>query len=84
MHQHTSDPNLYYIGTDSDKLILVVYVDDLFITRSDETKISWLKQKFNKEFDMTDWDLSNNTLELNSSGFQPECFSHSINTSSTC
>jgi hypothetical protein len=44
MQQSTSDPNL----------IIVVYVDDLFITGADETKIAWLKKKLNMEFDMTD------------------------------
>jgi hypothetical protein len=34
MEQSTNDPNLYHIGIGDDKIILVVYVDDLFITGS--------------------------------------------------
>jgi hypothetical protein len=54
MHRSTNDQNLYYIKAGNDKIILVVYADDLFITGSYERKISWLKQKLNKDFNMTD------------------------------
>jgi len=52
-----SDYNLYHIGTGNNKTILVVYVDDLFVTGGDENSILWLKQKLKGEFDITDLGL---------------------------
>jgi hypothetical protein len=45
---------MYHIGEGDGKIILVVYVDDLFITGRAESKITWLKKKLKDEFDMTD------------------------------
>jgi hypothetical protein len=49
-----ADGNMYYMHKDGDTLILMLYVDDLFITGSSEKLISWLKAFLHKEFDMTD------------------------------
>jgi hypothetical protein len=54
MTRSNSDYNIYHIGTGHNKIILVVYVDNLFITSGDKRKISWLKQQLKKEFDITD------------------------------
>jgi hypothetical protein len=54
MTRSTSDYNMYHVGTGTQKIILVVYVDDLFITGVDDARISWLKGKLKTEFDITD------------------------------
>jgi hypothetical protein len=38
--------NMYYIGDGVDKIILVLYVDDLFITGGDTATIKWPSQNF--------------------------------------
>ena len=48
-----ADPNLYYIVVGEDPLILVLYVDDLFITRADRL-IRGCKQDLAFEFEMKD------------------------------
>ena len=50
----TSDPNMYYMHQDGETLILMLYVDDLFITGSNDKLIAWLKRFLHTEFDMTD------------------------------
>ena len=52
-----SDANLYFMHQDGDILIVLLYVDDLFITGSSPQLISWLKTFLHKEFDMTDLGL---------------------------
>jgi hypothetical protein len=54
MKRSNSDGNMYYMHKNGDTLILMLYVDDLFITRSSDTLISWLKNILHKEFEMTD------------------------------
>jgi hypothetical protein len=44
-----ADPNLYYILVDEDPLILVLYVDDLFLTGS-EKLIEGCKRDLASEF----------------------------------
>lgn len=48
-----ADPNLYYIVVGDDLLILVLYVDDLFITGA-ERLISGCKEDLAMEFEMKD------------------------------
>ena len=48
-----ADPNLYYIAVGEDPLILVLYVDYLFITRA-ERLIQGCKQVLASEFKMKD------------------------------
>jgi hypothetical protein len=50
------DPNLYYIIQGEDILILILYVDDLFITGA-ELLIVDCKLGLTSEFEMTDIDL---------------------------
>ena len=50
------DPNLYYKIEDNEPLILVLYVDDLFLTRN-EKLIGWCKKKLASEFEMKDLEL---------------------------
>ena len=47
------DPNLYYKVVNDDPLILVLYVDDLFLTKN-EKLILWCKKKLAFEFEMKD------------------------------
>ena len=51
-----ADPNLYYIVVDGVPLILMLYVDDLFITRG-EHLIDACKKDLSLEFEMTDLGL---------------------------
>ena len=59
----TADPNLYYKVVDGHTLILVLYVDDLFLT-SAEKLIEWCKQQLSSEFEMKDLGLMHYFLGL--------------------
>ena len=48
-----ADPNLYYIMVGDGSLILLLYVDDLFITRG-ERHIASCKKDLASEYEMTD------------------------------
>jgi hypothetical protein len=50
----SSDYNMYYLGTGANKVILVLYVDDLFLSGGDEQKNSWLKEQLHTQFYITD------------------------------
>ena len=54
LHRSKSDGNLYYMHRQGETIILLLYVDDLFITGSSDRLISWLKDFLHNEFDMTD------------------------------
>jgi hypothetical protein len=43
MTRSDNDYNLYHMDEGERKIVLVVYVDDLFVTGGDEQKISWIK-----------------------------------------
>eukprot|EP00253_Pinus_taeda_P031760 PITA_31760 len=58
-----ADANLYYIVVGDDPLILVLYVDDLFITRA-ERLISGCKEDLTMEFEMKDIGLMHYFLGL--------------------
>ena len=47
------DPNLYFIMVGDDSLILLLYVDDLFIT-GEERPIAVCKRDLASEYEMTD------------------------------
>jgi hypothetical protein len=57
------DPNLYYKVEDGCSLILVLYVDDLLLTR-DEKLIDGCKRVLTSEFKMKDLGLMHYFLEL--------------------
>jgi hypothetical protein len=48
------DPNLYYLFSRSDLLVLVLYVDDMILTRSSKKVIARCKAKLAHEFEMKD------------------------------
>ena len=48
-----ADPNIYYNIVDNEPLILVMYVDDLFLI-GNEKLIEWCKKKLASEFEMKD------------------------------
>ena len=56
-------PNLYYKIEDNEPLILVLYVDDLFL-RSNEKLIGWCKKKLASKFEMKDLRLMHYFLGL--------------------
>ena len=58
-----SDSNLYYKFVDGYTLILVLYVDDLFLTGA-EKLIEWCKQQLAFEFEMKDLGLMHYFLGL--------------------
>jgi hypothetical protein len=64
MTRSHSDYNMYHIGQGDNKIILVVYIDGLFITKGAKSKITWLKQKLKDEFDMSDLGLVKQYLEV--------------------
>ena len=51
-----ADPNLYYKVVNDETLILVLYVDDLFLI-GNEKLILWCKKKLTSEFKMKDLGL---------------------------
>ena len=57
------DSNLYYKVVDGHSLILVLYVDDLFLTGA-EKLIEWCKQQLASEFEMKDLGLMHYFLGL--------------------
>ena len=57
------DPNLYYLRVGSESLILVLYVDDLFLTGSSGLVIDY-KKNLAEEFDMKDLGRMHYFLEL--------------------
>jgi hypothetical protein len=58
-----ADPNLYFIVVGEDPLILLLYVDDLFITGA-ERLINSCKESLASEFEMTDIGLMHYFLGL--------------------
>ena len=58
-----ADPNLYYKVVNDEQLILVLYVDDMFLTGNDKL-ILWCKKKLSSEFEMKDLGLMHYLLEL--------------------
>ena len=47
-----SDHNLYYKGLRDNKTILVVYVDELFVTGGNKADIAWIIQQLQDRFDI--------------------------------
>ena len=58
-----ADPNLYYLLVEDEPLVLVLYVDDLFLTGSSRL-IKDCKQNLEVEFDMKDLGLMHYFLRL--------------------
>ena len=58
-----ANPNLYYKIVNDEPLILVLYVDDLFLT-GNEKLIVWCKKKLASEFEMKDLGLMHYFLGL--------------------
>ena len=58
-----ADPNLYFIMVGDDPLILLLYVDDLFITGG-ERPIAACKKDLSLEYEMTDIGLMHYFLGL--------------------
>ena len=58
-----ADPNLYYKVIEDELVILLLYVDDLFLTEN-EKHIANCKKKFDEEFEMKDLGLMHYFLGL--------------------
>ena len=56
-------PNLYYKVVNDEPLVLVLYVDDLFLTKN-EKLILWCKKKLASEFEVKDLGLMHYFLGL--------------------
>ena len=67
------DSNLYYKVADGQTLILVLYVDDLFLTGA-EKLIEWCKQQLASEFEMKDLGLMHYFLGLEALKLKDEIF----------
>ena len=59
-----SDPNVYLKSINGSLMIILLYVDDLLITRSSQVKIASLKGAMNQAFSMTDLGLLSQFLGL--------------------
>ena len=62
--QCKSDPNVYLKLIHGYLIIIVLYVDDLLITRSSKKEISSLKDAMNHAFSMTDFGVLSQFLGL--------------------
>jgi hypothetical protein len=69
----SADPNLYFKVVDDDPVILLLYVDDLFLT-SVENLISKCKRKLVVEFEMKDLEMMHYFLGLELWQRQDEIF----------
>ena len=58
-----ANSNLYYKVVEGDTLILVLYVDDLFLTGV-ERLVTWCKKQLSSEFEMKDLGLMHFFLGL--------------------
>ena len=58
-----ADRNLYYKIVEDEPLIIVLYVNDLFLT-GNERLIAWCKKKLATEFEMKDLGLMHYFLGL--------------------
>ena len=68
-----ADPNLYHKVGDDEPLILVLYVDDLFLIENEKC-IIWCKKKLASEFEMKDLGLMHYFLGLEVWQRQKEIF----------
>ena len=57
-----NNPNLYYSLTNGKYVIILLYVDDLLITRDNLEEISRLQTELQKEFEMSDLGIAQNYL----------------------
>jgi hypothetical protein len=64
LKQSSADGNLYYTRHNGKLIILVLYVDDLFITGNDITFINKLKTQLHQKFEMTNLGPCNQYLGL--------------------
>jgi hypothetical protein len=58
------DPNLYYKDEDSGPMILLLYMDDLFLIVENEKLITECKRKLASEFEMKDLGMMHYFLGL--------------------
>ncbi len=65
MNKYLSYGNLYYLQCNKKIDILILYVDDIFLTRNDHEKITWLEQDLHSKFKMTFLGFAQNTLTSN-------------------
>ena len=62
-YKRSADSNLYFKIVGNQPLILVLYVDDLFLTGED-SQIAWCKRELTSEFEMKDLGLMHYFLGL--------------------
>lgn len=49
----SSDPNMYYLHTQHQRILLILYVDDIFITGNDPTHIQAICHQLQSKYQMT-------------------------------
>lgn len=64
LRKSTADGNLYYHEVDGLLTILLLYVDDVYITGSNDTHIAYIRAAIQEEFEMSDLGLLKYSLGL--------------------
>ncbi len=53
LQESSSDGNMYYKNHSKKVVLLIIYIDDSFLTRDNIERVSWLKKELTTKFDMT-------------------------------
>ena len=65
LQRSSYNTNLYFLHKNQELLLVMLYVDDLFITGSCPTIILWIKKFLHETFDMTDLEKVKKYLGVN-------------------
>jgi len=61
----TADPCVYVFGKNNERVIVIVYVDDLILASKELSRLKYIKSKMKSMFKMTDLGQVNNILGIN-------------------
>lgn len=64
LKRNTIDPNIYYRQSQTLILILIPYVDDIYLTSSDTLGVAHLKRQLTGNYDMIDLGLLQKFLKV--------------------
>jgi hypothetical protein len=64
LSRSSSDSNLYFFHEQGRTTILLLYVDDMYLTGDHQEKLDWLRQRFTTTYKMTDLELLHHSLGL--------------------
>jgi hypothetical protein len=62
LQESSSDGNMYYKNHSKKVVLLILYIDDSFLTRDNIERVSWLKKELITKFDMTSLGLCSKYL----------------------